>query len=91
MLIQWILYMTVMCKIAGNWEPCVETGNLELKYLRASCKGSGKIWGIEPNISHHFRNHVGLESAMDGVHDVLGVKRKERCEGTTSSGGPIPV
>nr|POE85990.1 hypothetical protein CFP56_30486 [Quercus suber] len=35
--------MTVMCKIAGNWEPCVETGNLELKYLRASCKGVVKV------------------------------------------------
>ena len=53
--------MTVMWRIAGNWEPWVVTLCLELKYLRASWRGSGKICGIGPNISHHLRNQEGIE------------------------------
>jgi len=42
---------------------------LESKYLRASYRGSGKIWGIELNISHHLRNHegIGLESFLSNI------------------------
>ena len=52
--------MTVICRISGNWEPWLEAWCLELKYLRASWRGSGKIWGIGPSISHHLRNQGGI-------------------------------
>ena len=46
--------------MAGNCAECLFVWNLELKYLSASCRGSGRFCGVEPNISHHLRNHEGI-------------------------------
>ena len=46
--------------MAGNCAECLFVWNLELKYLSASCRGSGRFCGVKPNISHHLRNHEGI-------------------------------
>ena len=38
----------------------MEDVHLESKYFRASCNASGKIRGMDPNFSHHFRNQEGV-------------------------------
>ena len=49
-----------MWRMAGNWEPWTVVLYLELKYRRASWRGSGRICGIGPNISHHLRSQDGM-------------------------------